>query len=67
MDQLRGVVVYSKIELKSRYLHIRVKAEDIQKKTFRTRYDHCEYFVMPFGQCSFHFHGLYELHFSLIL
>jgi len=49
MDQLRDVVVYSKIDLKSGYHQIRVKTEDIQKTTFRTRYDHYEYLVMPFG------------------
>ena len=36
MDQLRGVVVYSKIDLKSGYHQIRVKAEDIQKTAFST-------------------------------
>ena len=26
-----------------------MKAEDISKTSFRTRYGHCEYSVMPFG------------------
>ena len=49
MDQLRGASVFSKIDLWLGYHQIKVKAEDIQKIAFRTRYNHYEYQVMPFG------------------
>ncbi|XP_027912494.1 uncharacterized protein LOC114171916 [Vigna unguiculata] len=49
LDQLKGVGVFSKIELRSGYHQILVRLEDVQKTTFRSRYDHYEYVVMPFG------------------
>ena len=49
MDQLYGSSVFSKIVLRSGYHQILVKADDVQKTAFRSRYGHYEYVVMPFG------------------
>ena len=47
LDQLRGVRVYSKIDLHTGYHQLRVRETDIPKTTFRTRYGHFEFTVMP--------------------
>ena len=48
-DQLRGAWVYFKIDLITGYDQLRVREPDILKTTFRTRYGHFEFTVMPLG------------------
>ena len=47
-DQLRGAQFYSKIDLRTGYHQLRVRETDVPKTTFRTRYGHFEFTVIPF-------------------
>ncbi|KAL8145815.1 hypothetical protein AgCh_003819 [Apium graveolens] len=48
-DQLKGATCFSNIDLKYGYHQLKIKAENIPKTTFRTRYGHYECLVMAFA------------------
>jgi DNA replication protein DnaC len=48
-DQLKGACVFSKIDLRSRYHQLKIRASNIPKTAFITQYGLYEYTVMSFG------------------
>ncbi|KAH0733596.1 hypothetical protein KY289_004784 [Solanum tuberosum] len=47
-DGIEGYIVFSKIDLRSRYHQLKIRPEEVVKMTFRTRYGQYEFLVMSF-------------------
>ena len=47
-DQLQGARVFLKIDLRSGYHQLKIRSEDVPKTSFKTRYGHYKFLVMPF-------------------
>jgi hypothetical protein len=58
-DQLAGAQVFSKIDLHAGYHQIKIRAEDIPKTAFSTRYSMYEYLVMSFRLTNTPAHFMY--------
>jgi hypothetical protein len=58
-DQLARAQVLSKIDFCSGYHQIKIRAEDIPKTAFTTRYGLFEYLVMSFGLMNASTHFMY--------
>jgi hypothetical protein len=58
-DQLKGACVFLKIDLRSGYHQLKIRATNIPKTAFITRYGLYEYTVMSFGLTNAHAYFMY--------
>jgi hypothetical protein len=66
-NQLAGAQVFSKIDLRSGYHQIKIRAEDIPKAAFSMRYGLYEYLVMSFGLANAPTHFMYPMNSVVML
>jgi hypothetical protein len=46
-DQMKGVMLFSKIDLRLVYQQLRIKEEYVPKNAFKRRFEHYEFIVLP--------------------
>jgi len=51
-NQLKGALIFWKIDLLLGYHQLKVREEDVPKTAIQTRYNHYKFLVMPFGMTN---------------
>ena len=52
LDQLKNVIYFSNLDLKSGYHHIRIENNDVWKNDFKTKKGLFEWLVIPLSLCN---------------